>query len=537
MTTSAIMKQGVHHIPYRETGFFSQLVIDFLSEHPSVRPFYQYSPVKPDYEGAIRAKSTQPLDRELLVRALEEQYTALNPEETVKNNIRLLGQSNTFSICTAHQPNIFTGYLYFVYKILQTVKLAADLKQQFPEKNFVPVYYMGSEDADLDELGSIYLDDKKLTWNTGQQGAVGRMNTKGLEVITEEIVKKLSFAPFGEEVKEILETAYGQHDTIQQATLYLVNRLFGRYGLVVLIPDTPLFKKQIKHILKEELWQQSSHKIVSGTTEEILQHHKVQASPREINLFYLQENSRERIVKDGELWKVLHTPLVFDEQGLKAEIEQHPERFSPNVILRGILQETILPNVAFIGGGGEIAYWIELKALFEHYSVPYPILLLRNSFLWVDKFSSERLQKLNISITEFFQETELLINSYVHKNTNNNLVLKKEYEDIEILFAQLETKAKSIDVTLVASVNAELKRAMKSLGKVEHKFLRAEKKKFEWQTEQIRQLKARLFPSNSLQERRENFLPYYAQFGPAFFDRLLEAMTPVTDQFCVIAEA
>ncbi|UYQ94685.1 bacillithiol biosynthesis cysteine-adding enzyme BshC [Chitinophaga horti] len=530
------MKQGVHHIPYSETGFFSQLVADFLAEHPSIRPFYQYSPVKPDFEAAIRAKSTQPLDRELLVKALTVQYSQLEQDEQVKANIQLLGQADTYSVCTAHQPNIFTGYLYFICKILQTIKLAGELTAQFPGKHFVPVYYMGSEDADLDELGSIYLGNEKLTWKTDQAGAVGRMKTDGLQPMIDGIMKHVGYGPHAAELKEMLDEAYLHHENIQEATLYLVNRLFGRYGLVVLVPDTPLFKQQIKHVLKEELWQQSSYKVVSATTEKILQHHKVQASPREINLFYLQEGSRERIVKEGEVWKVLHTNVEFNEQSLKREIDEHPERFSPNVILRGILQETILPNIAFIGGGGEIAYWVELKALFGHHNVPYPVLLLRNSFLWVDKFSAERLQKLNISITEFFQETELLINSFVLKHTNANLVLKKEYDDIEILFAQMETKAKSIDVTLVASVNAELKKAMKSLGKIEHKFLRAEKKKFAWQSEQIRQLKARLFPGNSLQERRENFLPYYAEHGPAFFDRLLEALTPVTDKFCVITE-
>lgn len=531
------MEQGVHHIPYRETGFFSQLVADFIAEHPSIRPFYQYSPVKPDFEGAIRAKSTQPLDRQLLVQALEQQYKGLEQEEQVVANIRLLGQADTYSVCTAHQPNIFTGYLYFVYKILQTVKLAQELKAQFPGKHFVPVYYMGSEDADLDELGSIYMGKEKLTWKTQQEGAVGRMKTEGLGELIAGIMKHIGYAPHAAEVQDMLEKAYLQHDNIQEATLYLVNRLFGRFGLVILVPDTPLFKQQIKSILKEELWQQSSHKVVTDTIEKLQQHHKVQASPREINLFYLQEGSRERIVKEGAVWKVLHTPLVFDEHSLKKEIEEHPERFSPNVILRGVLQETILPNIAFIGGGGEIAYWIELKSLFEHHHVPYPVLLLRNSFLWVDKFSAQRLQKLDISITEFFQETELLINSFVLKHTNANLVLKKEYEDIETLFSHMEAKARSIDITLVASVNAELKKAMKSLGKIEHKFLRAEKKKFAYQSEQIRELKARLFPGNSLQERRENFLPYYAEYGPVFFDRLLEAMTPVTDQFCVIAEA
>lgn len=524
----------LEYIPYGKTGYFNQLVTDFLAEHPQIRPFYTYSPVRPDFAAAIEARQNFDTPRVALVAALEAQYAALEPVKAVKDNITALLQPTTFTVCTAHQPNVFTGYLYFAYKILQTIKLCSTLKQEFPQYNFVPVYYMGSEDADLEELGSIYLDGKTLTWNTSQQGAVGRMHPEGLEVMLAEVKKGLGYAPHADEWMALLQKAYLEHKNIQEATLYLVDALFGRYGLVVLVPDSPALKRLYIPVIKDELFHQTSHAIVNDTLEKLTAHYKMQANPREINLFYLQDGMRERIVQEGNQWKVLHTSLTFTADALEAELEAHPERFSPNVILRGMFQETILPNLAFIGGGGEIAYWLELQQLFAHYKVPFPILLLRNSLLLTDEVSRQRMHKLGITTAELFKSTEDIVNDYVKQHTNASLVLKDEYAAIEHLFDALEEKARSIDVTLVATTGSERKKALKSIGKLEHKFLRAEKKKFAWQTDQIRQIKNKLFPAASLQERKENLLPWYAAEGPAFFDRVLAAITPVTDQFTIL---
>ncbi|MCW3464691.1 bacillithiol biosynthesis cysteine-adding enzyme BshC [Chitinophaga nivalis] len=527
----------LEYIPYGKTGYFNQLVTDFLAEHPQIRPFYTYSPVHPDFDAAIRARQQFDTPRAALVAALEQQYAPLEPVQPVQDNIRALLEPTTFTVCTAHQPNIFTGYLYFVYKILQTIRLCTTLKAQYPQYNFVPVYYMGSEDNDLEELGSIYLEGKTLTWQAGQEGAVGRMQTAGLEQLIKQVKDTLGYAPHAVELITLLEQAYLGHSNIQDATLYLVHALFSRYGLVVVVPDNAALKRLYIPVMKDELFQQASHQLVKHTLDKLSVHYKVQANPREINLFYLQDGLRERIVQEGDEWKVLHTKHSFTAAALEAELEAHPERFSPNVILRGMFQETILPNIAFIGGGGEIAYWMELQELFAHYKVPYPILLLRNSLLLADDISVQRMQKLGIALPELFKPTEDIVNDYVKHHTNTSLVLKDEYAAIEQLFDELEAKARNIDVTLVATTGSERKKALKSIGKLEHKFLRAEKKKFAWQTDQIRQVKSRLFPAGSLQERKENFLPWYAQEGPAFFDRILAAINPVTDQLTILTGA
>ncbi|WP_162946241.1 bacillithiol biosynthesis cysteine-adding enzyme BshC [Chitinophaga barathri] len=536
MTQQILPAVNYHTLPFAGTGYCSPLIADFLAARSPLSNFYEYNPINPDFHKAMLLKATQPVRRDILAEALYAQYRHIALREEVRANIGLLQATNTFTICTAHQPNVFTGYLYFVYKILQAVKLAQDLQRQYPKNHFVPVYYMGSEDADLEELGSIFLEGRKLTWETDQTGAVGRMNTKGLDHLISEIEAVTGNLPHAPLLLEMLRKAYLEHKTVQEATLYLVNELFGCYGVVVLIPDNPAFKQQLIPVMEEELKEQSSEAIVSKTIGRLAEHYKVQATPREINLFYLTENSRERIVKEGDVWKILHTSLSFTWDELRAELHAHPERFSPNVILRGILQETILPNIAFIGGGGEVAYWLELQDLFRHHKVPYPVVLLRNSFLWIRREENSRLKKLGIAPVALFEDTELLVNRFVHEHTNAALVLREEYAAVEKLYNELEEKARSIDVTLVAAVNSERTRAIKSIGKLEHKFLRAEKKKFQWQTDQIRGIKDRLFPGNSLQERKENFISYYAQYGPSYFDDILKAINPVTDQLIIISE-
>lgn len=521
-------------IDYADTGFFSRLITDYLQEAPHLKPFYRYAPVDTDFEQAMAARSAFPTDRRLLREELERQYAHLEPDASVTDNIRLLEHPDTFTICTAHQPNLFTGYLYFVYKVLHTIKLAASLGERYPGRHFVPVYYMGSEDNDLEELGTVHLGGKTYRWETTQRGAVGRMKPEGLETLIEAVTGNLGINESSLEITRILREAYLEHEDIQSATQFLVNALFGRFGLVVVIADTPGFKRSIAPVLRDELFHQPSFPLVTHTARELSVHYHPQATPREINLFYLDEQLRERIVREKDEWKVLNTAISFTPETLEEELRDHPERFSPNVILRGILQETILPNIAFIGGGGELAYWMELQGVFDHFNVPFPALLLRHSVLWVDEHASKKLRKLSLRARDLFTDPETLLSEYVKKNTREDLLLKAEYARVEQLYNELEARAEQIDVTLKASVRAERKKSLCAIGKLEHKFLRAEKKKFAWQADAIRALRDRLFPGHGLQERVENIVPFYATYGADFVDTVYRALDPLNKEFTLI---
>jgi bacillithiol biosynthesis cysteine-adding enzyme BshC len=526
------------YVPYSDTGFFSRLVTDYLGDNIEIKPFYGYAPNAEGLQKAIEERCNYPVNRIALAEALGKQYESLTPFPLVTENIALLQQENTFTVCTAHQPNLLTGYLYFVYKILHAIKLAAELGKLHPGKRFVPVYYMGSEDNDLEELGTFRFRGEKYVWDgNGQKGAVGRMAAAGLKPLLQQLFKV--FGPPGkycDELTELLTASYLQRGTIAEATQYLVNELFGRYGLIVLDPDDATLKAAFIPVMEDELVNQASLPIIDKQISLLSAHYKIQAHPRAINLFYLSDRLRERIeIKNGK-WTVLNTGIEWTKDEALDELKNHPERFSPNVMLRGLYQETILPDVAFIGGGAEVAYWLQLKTLFEHYGVFYPGIHLRQSVLWINNTQDQLRCQLEFSTTDIFREENELIKDYILKHSNNDLQTGDETEALQQVFQSLKQKATAVDPTLTLSSEVILKKMKRLLSVLEQKMLRAEKKKMQIYTGRISRLKNALFPYHSLQERIENFSEYYLQYGPSFFDIVKEGIDPLAARFLIVEQ-
>lgn len=522
--------------PYGQTGYFSKIMIDYLDQVSFLQSFYRFPVSWEGMRAAIEARQSAKDHRALLVDALTKQYANAAPSPAVQKNIQLLSEKNTFTVCTAHQPAIFTGTLYFVYKILHTIRLAKRLKQEFPDKNFVPVFWMGSEDADLDELGHCYLSGEKLVWNTRQTGAVGRMNTKGLDALVQRISGELSVQPFGKELVQLITQSYLESPNIETATFKLVHTLFAGYGLIVVMPDNANMKRVMQPVFEEDLFQQKPSSIVQKTIDRLEEQYKVQAHPRPVNLFYLVDGVRELIEVSDQGYEVRNTTIKFTKEEISAELQNHPERFSPNVILRGLYQETLLPNIAFIGGGGETAYWLELKDLFENYKVPFPVLVLRNSFLIVEKKWQEKIEKLGFTAKDFFQPEQQLLTQLVSRHKNGELKLKHELDETTRLYQLMKDKAGAVDKSLLKHVEALEARTIKPLQELEKKMLRAEKRKYEAEQRHIQLIRSALFPRNSLQERVENFMPYYAQWGQSFIDMLYEHSLSLEQQFVILQE-
>jgi bacillithiol biosynthesis cysteine-adding enzyme BshC len=529
------------NLSFEQTGYFSKIILDYLNQSSSLQPFYQHPASIEGIQAAIDARQGVNTNRALLVNELQKQYKAVSSNAAVQQNIQQLLQPNTFTITTAHQPAIFTGNLYFIYKILHVIKLADRLKKEMPGYHFVPVFWMGSEDADLDELGHVHLSGEKLVWDTKQTGAVGRMNTKGLDKLIHRIEGELSVQPYGKELMQLLRSCYLESPDIQTATFKLIDTLFADYGLIVVLPDNAELKRVMTPVFQEDLLQQKAAGIVQNTVGKLSEHYKPQAHPREINLFYLKDNIRELIevripIAIGKKYEVRNTEISFTEEEIIAELKEHPERFSPNVILRGLYQETILPNIAFVGGGGETAYWLELKDLFNHYKVPFPVLLLRNSFLIVEKKWQEKIHKLGLQSKDFFQPEQQLLTILVSRHKNGELKLKHELEATAKLYELLKNKAAAIDKSLMQHVEALQAKTIKPLQELEKKLLRAEKKKYESEQRQIHAIKSAIFPNNGLQERIDNFMPWYALWGKSFIQKVYEHSLTLEAQFTILEE-
>lgn len=522
-------------IAIKDTNSFSDLVEDYVSQTVKLGSFYRYAPDDKGLLKAINERKNFPVDRKKLVQIIKKQYGDLSISESVKNNIALLKQMNTYTVCTAHQPNLLTGYAYFFYKIIHAVKLAKHLKNLAPENNFVPVFYIGSEDNDLEELGVFNFEGKKYRWQTAQQGAVGRMTTDGLGELFSELRKHLG--PEGEHLEKlsaVIEEAYLSDKTIAAATRILINAFLGDMGIVVLDPDEPALKAQFSGIVEQELFEPKAHEIVSSVSNILNEQWKAQAFVRPINFFYLKDGLRERIEKQDEKWQVLNTDLLFSASELLVEIQEHPGRFSPNVILRGLFQETILPNVAFIGGGSEVAYWMQLKRLFHHYGVFFPSIILRQSVLVVDVKSDAVRQKLGFTMKEMFNDEDVLVHQKIDKVDDAHAILKSSHVDFLNLKNEFFENISDVDQQMKTSAEAAFTKMNHQWKVLDKKLRRATKRKHLDLVTQISELKKHLFPNGNLQERVLNFSELYLKYGDALFKDLLDHTKPYGDEFLVL---
>ncbi len=524
-----------HQIPYHKTGYFSDLIVDYLQQNEKVKPFYNHFPNQEGFLNQILEKQGFSTDnREVLANVLEEQYQGYYISDATKNNIANLREEHTFTITTGHQLNLFTGPLYFLYKIVTTINLAKELQEIFPKYQFVPVYWMATEDHDFEEINHFYHDEQKFQWNKQVSGGVGNISTKGLEEFFDDLRKILGNSIYAKELEQLFSEAYINHSSLSEATLFLVNQLFGDKGLVILDANHRSLKRSFQQTMKDELLQQTAYKSVQKTSEKLNENYFSQVNPRLINLFYLKDDLRERIVLEEGIYKVTNSNISFTKEEIVAELDQYPERFSPNVLMRPLYQETILPNICYIGGAGELAYWFQLKSYFKKVKVPFPVLLLRNSVLLVTNKQSQKLQKLNVDIADLFLPTHLLEKKRVQQLSKISIDFSLQKAHLQQQFLDLKEVAKQTDISFIGAVNAQEKKQLKGLENLEKRLLRAEKRRLRDELNRVVSLQNQLFPNHTLQERRANFSDFYKEIGKDLLSMLFTYLKPLEQEFTIL---
>ncbi|GAB2458593.1 putative cysteine ligase BshC [Hymenobacter qilianensis] len=519
-------------LPYAATGAFSALVTDYLTQHAALKPFYHHFPTLEAFGGQIEEKqaSYSAESRARLVASVQEQYQGTNLPPSVAANIALLAQPTTFTVTTGHQLNLFTGPLYFIYKIITTVKLSRQLKEKYPQHDFVPVYWMATEDHDFAEINHFQLFGKRHEWQTEKVGGpVGRMAVDGLE---EQVLSQLSA-----DVPAAFAEAYRKSSTLSEATRSLVTELFGEMGLVCLDADTPALKQALVPALEQEISAQASFKAVQATNEQLTNAgYKPQVYARPLNLFFLtDEGQRERIEPESDAFVVRNTELRYTTEELLTLARQQPECFSPNVVLRPLYQELLLPNLCYIGGGAEVAYWFQLKQVFADNKVPFPILLLRNSGLYISKPNAGKLRKLGLTATDLFQPLAELKKQVGSTVGQEEVSLKAQQDAMGGIFKEITDLAQRLDPTLVKTVAAEAQKAAAGLSNLEKRLIKAAENKHEIVFSQLTAVKDKLFPNGDLQERVENVLSIVIN-NPEFLQQLLDSFEPLALEFTVLEE-
>lgn len=527
----------VSTLPYSKTGYFSSIVTDYLSEKKNIQPFYSFFPKQENFLKQLQLKkpSFTKENREVLVQQLQAQYKGIKMTAAVEKNMASLLKDTTFTITTGHQLNLFTGPLYFLYKIFSVINLAEKLSKEHPDNHFVPVYWMATEDHDFEEINYFNLFGKKIQWNHDSGGAVGDIETDGLEAVLAILKAELGTTEHAVTLTRLFSEGYLKHNTLTEATRYIADKLFSTYGLVVIDGNDRELKKAFVPYAQKELTENLSYQKVTATTQKLTEAgYKEQVHPREINLFYLSKGSRDRIVEQEGTFFVKDTSISFTKQEILQELQEHPERFSPNALLRPLYQEVILPNLCYVGGGGELAYWFQLKEYFEAVQVPFPILLLRNSVLLLPLKLSEKLKKLGVEKEALFLEQETLKTRYTHQLSAVNIDFTAQKEFLKQQFKDLYTLAEQTDASFKGAVAAQEQKQINGLTHLEKRLLKAQKRKLNDSLERLLAIQDAVFPHQSLQERTVNFSEMYLAYGEELFKQLKENLDPLQQEFTII---
>jgi bacillithiol synthase len=500
-----------HCIELEQTGQFSKFFLDYIKGDPKLKPFYSHNPELGSFEKAIEQKNFPIQNRAILVNSLKTQYEGL--------------EKQTFTVTTGHQLNLFTGPLYFIYKIVSTINLAKKLNNAYPDQHIVPVYWMASEDHDFEEINYFKLDGKKYQWESNQTGAVGDYE---LDNSFKEFLKTVPFAA------DVFKTAYLTSKTLAEAVRKYVNELFGDEGLVIVDGASAELKQIFTPVIHSDLFKHEPYKYASSATDKLEElGYKSQIYPREINFFYLDKGIRERIERTSTGFGVINTSIQLSEEEIKGLIETHPERFSPNVVLRPLYQEMILPNLAYLGGPAEVVYWLQLKEVFEYFQVQFPILLPRNFALLMNSTALRKMEKMNWTVEDLFQDFTAWKKDFILRESNYDILMEKEREVISALFDQKGQEATLMEKSLSESFAAGKVRVLKIVDQMGAKLRKAEERRQQINLDRAKSLEEYIKPGGSPQERVVNMMQFYLA-DPDLIQKLLECFDPLDFRMMIL---
>jgi bacillithiol biosynthesis cysteine-adding enzyme BshC len=519
----------LQHINLDTAGIGGALTHDYLSAKPVLQNLYQFSP---DVEGLKKATAQRiqyPVNRQLLYEVLHEQYGKLHISNAVKNNIELLLQENSFTITTGHQLNLFTGPLYFIYKIASAISLSRTMNDEMPGRNFIPVYWMNSEDHDFMEINHFFLHGEKFEWKEHQDkyGPVGRMSIDSMAPLIQEIGRKFETLAKHETNFAWMLRSYSESGNLAEAHQFIVNKLFGEYGLVILDQDASRLKAAYSNRIADEILNQSSVTHVETTNKYLMEHgYKPQVFLRDINFFYTGTGARERIVVHHDGYATADHSVLWTREALVQEIKDQPGFFSPNVVTRPMYQECVLPNIAYIGGPAEIAYWLQYKSNFDAKDIFYPALILRDCFLVLPEKKVRKAKELDLTLADFFEPLDGLINRYIKQHFGQEMNIEPIASHIQAEYARLLEQVRAIDASMDGMVQAQEQKTFNGLERIVAKMNKRLKIKNEVQLKIIRDLHTVIFPAGVLQERHDNLFDVTTS-SAAFIEEVITHANPL----------
>jgi len=516
------VKDVFHSCSWKDFPDCAPITRHFIDRNDLIRNWIAAWPNEKHLLECARKRQFSQESRALLVKNLLQQYHESGLQENIPEGIHKLLNPNTFTVCTGHQLCLLGGPSFIWVKLTQLCRLAQSVNDNQSDIHVVPVFWLASEDHDIAEISKISLGGREFVWSSSEQGPTGKLRPTGIEKIMEDIQTSFPQLLNSQTLNEIRE-AYGCDD-LAGAWRRLIHRVAGHLGIVVIDGNNPSFKSCFSDIIIQELEDGFMHRTMQ-TQLEAFKHNgfDIPVNPRECCLFYMRDGYRSRIVrKENDSFETAEGLYRWSLMEIVHEAKTSPENFSPNVLMRPLYQECILPNLLYLAGPSELSYWLQLKPCFDVVKMDFPLLHLRSGLTMISNSDQKGMLKWNLTLPQLMHPSDVILNQLIRRNSN---LLFEEMKMIEELWARVVSKASKTDITLKASAEAELKRVSESIQRIEGKMMKAEKRKNSELSSAISKLKESLFPGAKYQERGEGMLIFHP-VESRLLDRLMRQINP-----------
>ena len=528
------------YINFSDIPGHQNLFLDYLYEFENVSDFYPYDFRNRDnylkiFKNISEKRSYLSAD---ISQIISNQYSNINKSETTEKNIKKLSDKKTLAIVTGQQLGILGGPLYTFYKIITAIKLSRFLSERYNDYNFVPVFWLEGDDHDFNEVRAIKIIDegnalltigyKEEIEEDEAKQSVGHIKFDGsIKNVFENLDKNLKDTEFKVQLLNELKNFYSEGKSFKEAFRDLSFKYFDEYGLIIFDPQEIEVKRLLKPIFKKEITDFRLHteKLVhlSATLEE-LYHAQVKVKP--VNLFLTYDGGRHSIEPVDNEFRLRRKRKSFTYDQLLELLENEPEKFSPNVLLRPICQDFLLPTAFYIGGPSEISYFAQIKPLYEFYDIVQPIIYPRSSATILESTIENILEKHSVQINDLFIDVENVKKKIINSVAESSIdaMFDGLTNQVETAFDQLKEKLIDLDKTIADSSNRYRDKIFGSINELKSKAEKAQQKKYEVTLRQIDRAAINLFPNSNLQERELNFVYYANKYGEEFIKKIFDEL-------------
>ncbi|MBI3787651.1 MAG: bacillithiol biosynthesis cysteine-adding enzyme BshC [Ignavibacteriales bacterium] len=523
-------------IDFRElptgSNTFSSLFLDYVNDYAKLQEFYNGNfQSDNDWKSVIQKVVERPLDRSSIVQILTNQNRNFHCGVRTLAHIDSLLNDNTVAVVTGQQVGLFTGPLYTIYKTLTTLKLVEKLAKRFPEYNFVPIFWLEGEDHDYEEVSSINLintgnDVAKFEYQLGGNkpdknlGAVGTLEfDETIDTLFQNIDQALVQTEFKPKVLELFKTAYQKGMTFNRAFVHLMNVLLEDSGLVFLDPHDIEVKKLLAPLFKRELAETPKFcQLVIDQSAELEKRYHAQIKPKSLNLFLFHHGGRFLLEPKPDGYGLKGTRQHLTKEQVQEFINNSPELFSPNVVLRPLCQDWLLPTVAYVAGPSEIAYFGQLKSLYQEVQIPFPIIYPRSSITIIEEKVEKVLNRYSLPLTEFFNDAEMIKEKVAAQISDVNVeeLFGGTLASLRETLDAMQPAFQNIDPTLLGALDNANKKIISSIESLKEKTIAAQKRQHEVALRQIDKTANHVFPLANFQERELNVLYFLNKYGLEF---------------------